>query len=180
MAFLVPSLKAVFAEVNAVWPGRDKRTDGWIADSNHDCPGSDHCADSSGAVHAIDVDKDGIDAGLVIARLSNYPEVVRYMNHKGYQYHKRNGFEPKKLSGDPHNGWIHISIEHTNYARSYTSGYGISGPAPVTGTISIPGMPTTSEEVFDYSQHVVYIGQAFLSTATTLSSYAGAIASIRA
>lgn len=179
MAFLVPSLKAVFAEVNAVWPNRDKRTDGWIADSNHDCPGSDHCADSSGAVHAIDVDKDGIDPGFVITRLTNYKGVIRYMNHNGYQYHVRNDYEPKPLKGDPHRGWIHISIEHTNGARNYTAGYGISGPAPVTGVVTIPGMPTTSEEVFDYSQHVVYMGNAFALAATQLNSYAGAIAGIR-
>lgn len=179
MAFLVPSLKAVFAEVNAVWPNRDKRTDGWIGDKNH-CPGSsDHCADSSGAVHAIDIDKDGIDPGLVIGRLINYEGVIRYINHSGYQYHVRNDFEPKRLTGDPHLGWIHVSIEHTNHARNYTAGYGISGPAPVGGVITIPGLPTTSEEVFDYSQHVVYLGTAFAATATSLNGYASAIAGVR-
>lgn len=178
-AFLVPSLKAVFAELNATWPNRDKKTDGWIGDKNH-CPGtSDHCADSSGAVHAIDIDKDGIDPRFVILRLAEFPLVVRYMNHDGLQYHIKNDFVGKPLSGDPHKGWIHVSIHHTNTARNYTGGYGINGPIQPGVPGGIPGMPTTGEEVFDYSQHVTYMGVAFASTATTLNSYAGAIAGVR-
>lgn len=179
MAFLVPSLKAVFAELNATWPNRDKKTDGWIGDKNH-CPGtSDHCADSSGAVHAIDIDKDGIDPYFVIERLAQYPLVFRYFNFNYKQYHIKNDFVAKPLGGsNPHTGHVHVSIAHTDRARNYTGGYGISGP-PVSIPGGIPGMPTTGEEMFDYSQHVTYLGVAFASTATTLNSYAGAVAGVR-
>lgn len=179
MAVLVPSLKVVFAELNATWPNRDKTTDGWIGDKRH-CPGvSDHCADSSGRVHAIDIDKDGIDPLYVIERLSNYPRVFRYFNYNYNQYHIKNDFVARPLGGDdPHTSHIHVSIAHTDVARNYTGGYGITGP-PLTIPGGIPGMPTTGEEVFDFSQHVAYMGVAYASSANTLSSYANAIASLR-
>lgn len=179
MAVLVPSLKAVFAELNALWPNRDKRTDGWIGDSKH-CPGSsDHCADSAGRVHAIDIDKDGIDPYYVIERLANYPRVFRYFNYNYKQYHIKNDFVAKPLGGsDPHTSHIHVSIAHTDVARNYTGGYGING-VPISIPGNIPGMPTTGEELFDFAPHVVYMGQLFGSAATTLSSYASSIAGVR-
>jgi hypothetical protein len=178
-AYLVASLKAVFAEINAVWPNRDKRTDGWIGDSKH-CPGSsDHCADSAGRVHAIDIDKDGIDPMHVIRRLSNYGQVIRYMNYNYTQYHVKYDFDGRPLGGkDPHTSHIHVSIHHTDKARNYTGGYGIYGSA-IDLPGGIPGMPTTGEEVFDFSPHVTYIGVAFSSAATTLTNYANSIEGLR-
>lgn len=179
MAYLVASLKAVFAEINAVWPNRDKRTDGWIGDSRH-CPGSsDHCADGSGRVHAIDIDKDGIDPRHVILRLAGYPLVIRYMNHAGQQYHIKNDFVGRPLSGDPHNGWIHVSIHRTDVARNYTGGYGISSPGGIDVPGSIPGMPTTGEEVFDFAGHVFYAGDALIHAGNSFGGYASAIAGVR-
>lgn len=179
MAYLVASLKAVFAEINATWPNRDHRTDGWIGDSRH-CPGtSDHCADSSGRVHAIDIDKDGIDPLFVIERLAHYPLVTRYMNFNRMQYHIKNDFVGKPFSGDPHLGHIHVSIHHTNPARNYTNGFGISGPPPVGVPGGIPGMPTTGEEVFDFAGHVNFAGVLFSSSGDSLNSYSSAISGLR-
>jgi hypothetical protein len=46
------------AAVNANYPDRDKRSDGWIADSRHVAAGtSDHIA-TNGICHAIDIDRD--------------------------------------------------------------------------------------------------------------------------
>jgi hypothetical protein len=45
--------------INASYPDRDKRSDGWIADARHLSAGkSDHIADEDGIVYAIDLDKD--------------------------------------------------------------------------------------------------------------------------
>jgi hypothetical protein len=47
------------AAVNSSYPDRDKRSDGWIADARHVKAGtSDHIADASGMVRAIDIDRD--------------------------------------------------------------------------------------------------------------------------
>jgi hypothetical protein len=48
------------SQINAAYPERDKRSDGWIADARHLAGGvSDHIADKvTGVVRAIDVDRD--------------------------------------------------------------------------------------------------------------------------
>jgi hypothetical protein len=47
------------AAINANYPDRDKRSDGWIADARHLAIGtSDHIADATGIVRAIDIDRD--------------------------------------------------------------------------------------------------------------------------
>jgi hypothetical protein len=49
------------AAINAHYPDRDKRSDGWIADARHVSAGkSDHIADASSGfiVRAIDIDRD--------------------------------------------------------------------------------------------------------------------------
>ncbi len=46
------------AAINAHYPDRDKRSDGWIADQRHQKAGiSDHIADN-GIVRALDIDRD--------------------------------------------------------------------------------------------------------------------------
>lgn len=151
MAYLVPSLKVLFQELDVVWPDRDRRTDGWIGDANH-CPGtSDHCADAAGRVHAIDIDKDGIDPALVIERLVEYPGVIRYINYNYRQYHVRNQFEDRPLGGtDPHTSHLHVSIEKTDYARNFTDGYGIIPVGQIT-QILLPDMQITPQADWDHS-----------------------------
>lgn len=179
MAVLVPSLKALFAEINGVWPNRDKRTDGWIGDRRH-CPGeSDHCADSQGRVHAIDIDKDGIDPNLVVARLTKYKGIVRYINWNRKQYHVRNNYAPRPYTGDnPHTDHIHVSIEHTDRARNYAGGYGIQGTGrPKDPYLPTPPSPTTS--TYDSTGHIRNIGISFINAGSYVSGYASGIASIR-
>ena len=52
-------------QINRKWPGRDKRSDGWLGDKAHQARESDHNPDSGGWVHAIDIDADllGPDGG---------------------------------------------------------------------------------------------------------------------
>lgn len=49
-------------QVNRRWPHRDKRSDGWIGDSDHQSRPSDHNPDKNGWVHAIDIDHDFLGA----------------------------------------------------------------------------------------------------------------------
>lgn len=44
-------------QVDAKWPKRDRRSDGWIGDKAHQQRVSDHNPDSNGVVHAIDLDE---------------------------------------------------------------------------------------------------------------------------
>jgi hypothetical protein len=45
-------------QVNKRWDGRDKSSDGWIGDTDHQSRVSDHNPDRRGIVHAIDIDED--------------------------------------------------------------------------------------------------------------------------
>lgn len=179
MAYLVASLKDVFNELDTVWPKRDRRTDGWIGDKNH-CPGtSAHCADSQGRVHAIDVDKDGIDTNLVIERLVQYRGVIRYINWNYYQFHVKNDYEPRKLGGkDPHTGHMHIEIEKTDTARNYRGGYGI-----VPGTLDLPApvpeLQTTPQSQWDHSPLVYDMAGSILSAGDNMSGFSSLISQLR-
>ncbi len=179
MAYLVASLKDVFNELDTVWPNRDRRTDGWIGDKNH-CPGtSAHCADSQGRVRAIDVDKDGIDTGLVIFRLSHYPMVIRYINYNYQQFHADNNFEPVKLKDkNPHTGHMHIEVQKTTAAYNYRGGFGI-----VPGTLDlpapIPDLQTTPQSDWDHSSLVYDMAGSFLTVSDEMGGFGTLIAQLR-
>jgi hypothetical protein len=57
MAKLVKGGVVLRDQINARWPGRDKRSDGWIGDRAHSKRKSDHNPDKDGWVHAIDIDE---------------------------------------------------------------------------------------------------------------------------
>jgi hypothetical protein len=59
MATLCKAGVTLRAQLDAAFPNRDKRSDGWIGDKAHQAKGklSDHNPDSNGIVHAIDVDE---------------------------------------------------------------------------------------------------------------------------
>lgn len=58
MARLVAAGVQLRNQINARWPNRDKRSDGWIGDKAHQARKSDHNPDARGWVHAIDIDAD--------------------------------------------------------------------------------------------------------------------------
>jgi len=45
------------SQIDKRWPKRDRRSDGWIGDSDHKARQSDHNPDKEGIVYAIDIDE---------------------------------------------------------------------------------------------------------------------------
>lgn len=128
--FLAPSLVKLRDEINAEWPHRDKRSDGWIGDKAHQQRVSDHNPDSRGMVHAIDVDKDGVDPTLIVdACIAD--SRVHYVIWNHFIYESELNFKAKAYTGpDPHTGHIHISINHNTHSEESTSDWLDTLPTP--------------------------------------------------
>lgn len=76
--FLNPALTRFRAEVNGLWPNRDKKSDGTIGDLAHQGTNSDHNPDPDGSVDAWDMDVDGVDVQKVIAAALRH-ESIQYV-----------------------------------------------------------------------------------------------------
>jgi hypothetical protein len=130
MAQLAKSLRNLRSEVNARWPKRDKRSDGWIGDRSHRNRASDHNPDARGWVHAIDIDASGVVPSVVIRAAINHPS-TNYVIYNRVIYSRRFGFKPRRYRGaNPHKTHIHVSISRTTVARSNPRKW-LSGVKPV-------------------------------------------------
>ncbi|HEY2947437.1 MAG TPA: peptidoglycan-binding domain-containing protein [Micromonosporaceae bacterium] len=117
-AFLAPSLVQLRAETNATWPKRDKKSDGWIGDAAHQARKSDHNPDGRGCVHAIDVDRDGIDTRRLVLEAIRDPR-TNYVIFERKIYSRSRGFKARAYTGsNPHMHHIHISILRTPAAET--------------------------------------------------------------
>lgn len=112
--YLVPSLVALRDEVNARFPDRDKRSDGWIGDDSHATRTSSHNPTDSGAVRGLDLDIDDNDAGRSLAQQVLDATIgdhrVWYVIHKGKIWSRTYGWRARAYKGNPHDGHIHVSV----------------------------------------------------------------------
>ncbi len=81
MARIAKSLDVLRSQVNALSPNRDKSSDGWIGDPRHQATKSEHNADPSGVVRALDIThdpKNGVDTYKISEslRLSRDPRIL--------------------------------------------------------------------------------------------------------
>ncbi|WP_406046591.1 hypothetical protein [Kribbella sp. NBC_00889] len=132
--YLAASLVALFREIDALWPQRDRGTDGWIGDASHQARESDHNPDWSagGVVRADDIDKDGIDVPELLDALTGDAR-VEYVIHnrrmmrsyaKTIDGHTYKPWEWAPYYGDnPHTGHVHVSIKHTRSAETDTAAW---------------------------------------------------------
>lgn len=158
MAILVPSLRLLFAELDARWPNRDRRTDGW---SRKGCTwpkcSSDHYPDSVGRVHAIDVDKDGIWPEWLFGALAHDHLPTNYIIWNRRIRSRSRKWKIREYTGtrNPHTDHVHVSIVHADWARNYNKGWGVA-----RGTGGLGAAPGTEppETSWDYYPHVINLG----------------------
>lgn len=131
---LAPSLKQLFAEVNAKWPNRKKDWDGTIGDARHSARASDHNPNSRGSVNAIDVTRAGIDTGTLIATAKKHPS-VRYIifNRKIMNRDIGNWAARPYHGANPHDHHVHISIYQSQAAENRTQSWGLANAKTTTG-----------------------------------------------
>ncbi len=140
---LVPSLTALRAQINATWSNRDRESDGWVGDTSHSRRRSDHNPDTRGWVHALDVDKDGIDtAALLSAAVRD--RRVNYVIFNRKIYSRVRGFRPAAYTGpNPHDKHLHISVLHGEPAMDGCSWNlpALAPPIIVARTEAVPTPP---------------------------------------
>ncbi len=148
MAVLAPSLVRCRSELNARWPSRDRRTDGWIGDTTHkesgrpENGGSDHNPNYRELVDAIDIDVDGIDCPAVVALLIRHPS-VNYVIWNRIIWSRSHGFVARRYTGsNPHIDHIHVSILQTVAAENSTVAWGIATTVVVVPVVQPNPGPT--------------------------------------
>lgn len=108
--------------VNAMWPDRDTRSDGWKGDIAHAARKSDHNPDARGIVRAIDIDadlvpgaKDHTEAHRLADTLRNQAKrgirPIAYIIFDGRITSARSLWRWRKYSGtNPHRAHLHVSF----------------------------------------------------------------------
>jgi hypothetical protein len=126
--FLAPCGDQLRDEFDALFPNRDKSSDGWIGDARHAASVSDHNPDTTGMVHAIDVDKDlrpttdspQTDMAAVVAHLvdrcrQGLEDRLWYVIYQGVIYSRTYGFARRNYTGtNPHDKHAHFSFRYVN------------------------------------------------------------------
>lgn len=188
--YLSRSLDNLFNEINARWPNRDHRTDGWYTSSRESVG---HNRGHRGLVHAIDVDDDGIDEAWIIRNIYKGGGVLRYIIWNRQIYHVRDNWKPKRYSGDsPHTDHMHIEINQTNTAEDYDGHWGIApgnsgfGSAPSeNGAGSIGNLVGTlysaamNEGDRDYRGYLMDLGAWFQLVGRGVNNSIGAMRNLR-
>ena len=108
------------SEINAKYPKRDKRSDGWIGDTAHNARKSDHNPDKQGWVRAIDIDSDLVKGSSKESWL--LAEQIKTIARKGdkrlsYIIHQHRIASPRQnwawrvyKGSNPHVSHLHISF----------------------------------------------------------------------
>ena len=155
------SLLTLRDQVDALYPGRDKASDGTIGDAAHQAEVSDHNPDASGVVRALDITHDpahGCDIDkLSDALASGMDPRVSYVIANRLIMSGPAGPSPwawRTYGGsDPHTGHIHLSVVADAIADSNEpwSLPGLTGGDPMTASTSekidamMMGMPSAPD-----------------------------------
>ncbi len=112
---LAESLKKLREQVNAMYPNRDKGSDGSVGDLAHSQRKSDHNPNSAGVVTAIDIDRDFNDGHdgreLVAALQKGRDRRIKYIIFERQITVKGDVSRWKPYKGaNAHNHHIHISV----------------------------------------------------------------------
>lgn len=140
MPYLAKSLVQLRGEINARWPNRDHESDGWIGDADHQTRQSDHNPDAKGCVHAIDVDKDGIDPNFLVKKAIAHP-ATNYVIYNRTIWSRSHGFSAREYTGtNPHTGHVHVSILRDENAENNPQEWGVwTVTAPTRPSSTAPG-----------------------------------------
>lgn len=187
---LAPSISRIWTELDARWPHRDRRTDGWYA-SPKDRISKGHNPGHNGYSHAIDVDKDGIDPMWIINNIAKDDRVLWYIIWNRTLYSNTYDWKPKKYTGkNPHTDHMHIEIYQTDYAETWTGRWKIKPPTGIAINPDAPDNSTGAAGTYngdfgtnyggrDYRGLFVSLGDSLGTQASAIDGYRRGIAALR-
>ncbi len=178
MTVLAPSLVDLRAEVDARWPGRSRKVDGWYRPYGLGDP-SDHWPDSKGMVHAIDITAAGINPMGVVDACRQHKGVCHYIIWNRQIYSAIRNFAPVAYYGkSPHTDHVHVSIHLTWQAESYRGGWGIASSGDV-GFGAAPPLAEGFSAAWDHSIQVQATADWFSVASSSVDAAAAATAGLR-
>jgi hypothetical protein len=143
-AVLVPCGVRLRSDFDAIAPGRNKASDGWIGDTAHQQETSDHNPDETGSVpihdadrvnevHAIDVDSDLREFDLTMEKVvqfllgrcrSGAEKRLRYIIYNRRIWEASNGWRLRTYTGpSPHTEHAHFSFSYDTTLEASTVSY---------------------------------------------------------
>lgn len=177
MATLAPSLVRLRAEIDDRWPNRDRRTDGWYADPRIRISYG-HNPDARGRVHAIDVDRDGINPDWIIDHIHRSGTGLWYIIWNRRLWSMTHGWVPYAYHGpSPHTDHTHIEIRHTDAAFYYAGAWGIA--AEGQGTIGTVPPPANQWGTADPLSEIIASANHLQGAGDLTYGYGSAIADLR-
>lgn len=109
---LALSLAILRAEVDWLWPRRQRVADGWIGDVAHQARVSDHNPDADGIVRALDVTCEGIRPRMLVNGALAHP-ATEYVIWDRRIWSRDADWRAAPYDGpDPHTSHVHVSIRH--------------------------------------------------------------------
>ena len=111
---LAPALGKLLAEVDALWPNRDRSSDGTIGDAAHQAGISEHNPDTRGVVRAADITERGVDIQRILNACIGDPR-VHYVIYHGRICSRTYGWTWRPNRGHEHH--MHVSLLNRTSGR---------------------------------------------------------------
>ena len=110
---IAPAAQAILDQATALWPNRNRASDGTLGDQAHAARASDHNPGHNGLVHAADLTHDpahGVDCNTLAEHIKNDPR-VKYViwNRRIWNPSISRTWRPYTGS-NPHDHHMHVSV----------------------------------------------------------------------
>ena len=179
--YTAPSLVALRREVDTLWSGRSRLSDGSIGDNRHGRTINSHNpvgaangprVGTRGAVHAMDITSAGIDVNRLLSAVIGDSRVW-YVIHDSKIWSRTTAWAARPYSGDPHTTHVHINlredsqaaaIDAENSTRSWFTGKATAAPAFLATPNS--GLSLTESQVRVLQKALISAGFAIPAGAT--------------